>query len=579
MSRALALFTYKLRFFFGPSLRGRFGPFAYLALIAIFLPSAYFTGLGLGMAVRSLDADDALAVLSAPLAAVLCVGLLYSLGAGVTAHPSEFDFFLPADVRPREYLLADLAFQFVTLLVAVGLAAGVAAAYLIGVALVWWPLSNAYVFHGLKPTMSAGFGQMDLGSRMEMQRRMTAVLGRFTTRVGIRTDRGSDTGLMTRYHLVRIWRDGSVVFVIFFALIAVLPAALGGMRTAGAGALTVTQTLTFLLGILAINWAFYERENLWTLVTAAKSPGAYFRGLMLSFAAIGLAMTAGFLALLVVARPSALAVEDLALPIGSPIAAAFVATSILTRIKLKPSALSFAALGIFFLVSLGGFLGGFAAQASVVAVRALGGLDLDIRKGEMVAIMGPSGCGKTTLLNCLSGIDDFTSGEVWIAGQRLSTLGDNAKTDFRAMKMGFIFQNYNLLPVLRTVENVELPLLVRGVDPKAARQRALAAIAAVGLKDVPLKKPAELSGGQQQRIAIARALVNEPDIVFADEPTGNLDSETSQEVVDLMKRLHREKGLTFIIVTHDTSVGNQTQRVIMMRNGGILKSFQPAAAG
>jgi len=485
MSRALALFTYKLRFFFGPSLRGRFGPFAYLALIAIFLPSAYFTGLGLGMAVRTLDAEEALAVLSAPLAAVLCVGLLYSLGAGVTAHPSEFDFFLTADVRPREYLLADLAFQFVSLLAAVGMAAGlaavamvhavgrpivaalpmfgilaaysalvlltsqvlvvlrvrypkvpvrlvtvllfgfslipalgivrpdfpirftsvpipstafaslglailrdappslvdlaIAAAYLIGVALVWWPLSNAYVFHGLKPTMSAGFGQMDLGSRMEMQRRMTAVLGRFTTHVGIRTDRGSDTGLMTRYHLVRIWRDGSIVFVIFFALIAVLPAAFGGMRTAGAGALTVTQTLTFLLGILAINWAFYERENLWTLVTTSKSPGAYFRGLMLSFAAIGLAMTAGFLALLVVARPSALAVEDLALPIGSPIAAAFVATSILTRIKLKPSALSFAALGIFFLVSLGGFLGGFAAQATVVAVRALGGFAADVQ--------------------------------------------------------------------------------------------------------------------------------------------------------------------------------------------------------
>src|SRR5204862_55853 len=355
MSRARALFTYKLRFFFGPSLRGRFGPFAYLALIAIFLPSAYFTGLGLGMAVRSLDTDEALAVLSAPLAAVLCVGLLYSLGAGVTAHPSEFDFFLTADVRPREYLLADLAFQFVSLLAAVG--------------------------------MAAGFGQMDLGSRMEMQRRMTAVLGRFTTRVGIRTDRGSDTGLMTRYHLVRIWRDGSVVFVIFFALIAVLPAALGGMRTAGAGALTVTQTLTFLLGILAINWAFYERENLWTLVTAAKSPGAYFRGLMLSFAAIGLAMTAGFLVLLVVARPSALAVEDLALPIGSPIAAAFVATSILTRIKLKPSALSFAALGIFFLVSLGGFLGGIGAQAAVVAVRALGGFAADVQAAVLFGFL------------------------------------------------------------------------------------------------------------------------------------------------------------------------------------------------
>jgi putative ABC transport system ATP-binding protein len=213
-----------------------------------------------------------------------------------------------------------------------------------------------------------------------------------------------------------------------------------------------------------------------------------------------------------------------------------------------------------------------------VEVHALRGLNVDIRKGEMVAIMGPSGCGKTTLLNCLSGIDDFTSGEVWIAGQRLSTLNDNAKTDFRAMKMGFIFQNYNLLPVLRTVENVELPLLVRGVEPKEARQKAVDALTAVGLGEVPMKKPAELSGGQQQRVAIARALVNEPDIVFADEPTGNLDSETSQEVVDLMKRLHREKGLTFIIVTHDAAVGNQTQRVILMRNGVILKSFQPTGA-
>ena len=213
-----------------------------------------------------------------------------------------------------------------------------------------------------------------------------------------------------------------------------------------------------------------------------------------------------------------------------------------------------------------------------VEVHALRGLNVDIRKGEMVAVMGPSGCGKTTLLNCLSGIDEFTSGEVWIAGQRLSTLNDNAKTDFRAMKMGFIFQNYNLLPVLRTVENVELPLLVRGANPKEARQKAEAALVAVGLGEVPMKKPAELSGGQQQRVAIARALVNEPDIVFADEPTGNLDSDTSQEVVDLMKRLHREKGLTFIVVTHDSSVGNQTERVIMMRNGVILKSFQPTHA-
>ena len=144
--------------------------------------------------------------------------------------------------------------------------------------------------------------------------------------------------------------------------------------------------------------------------------------------------------------------------------------------------------------------------------------------------------------------------------------------------MGFIFQNYNLLPVLKAVENVELPLLVRGDDPKASRRKALEALAAVGLEPESYKKPAELSGGQQQRVAIARALVNEPDIVFADEPTGNLDTETTLEVIELMRRLHKEKGLTFVIVTHDSSVGNATERVILMRNGLILKSFRPTPA-
>jgi putative ABC transport system ATP-binding protein len=211
-----------------------------------------------------------------------------------------------------------------------------------------------------------------------------------------------------------------------------------------------------------------------------------------------------------------------------------------------------------------------------IEVRALRGVNLDVRKGEMVAVMGPSGCGKTTLLNCLSGIDEFNGGEVWVAGNRLSKMNDNEKTDFRAMKMGFIFQNYNLLPVLKSVENVELPLLVRGDDPKESRRKALAALEAVGLHTEGNKKPAELSGGQQQRVSIARALVNEPDIVFGDEPTGNLDSETTHEVLDVMKRLHREKHLTFIIVTHDSTVGNSTERVILMRNGQILKSFKPS---
>src|SRR3990172_5319196 len=159
-----------------------------------------------------------------------------------------------------------------------------------------------------------------------------------------------------------------------------------------------------------------------------------------------------------------------------------------------------------------------------VEVHALRGLNLDVRRGEMVAIMGPSGCGKTTLLNCLSGIDEFTSGEVWVGGKALSKLSDNAKTDFRALRMGFIFQNYNLLPVLKAVENGELPLLVRGDNPRESRPKALDALKAVGLEVEAFKKPAELSGGQQQRVAIARSLVNEPDIVFADEPTGNLDT-------------------------------------------------------
>jgi putative ABC transport system ATP-binding protein len=210
-----------------------------------------------------------------------------------------------------------------------------------------------------------------------------------------------------------------------------------------------------------------------------------------------------------------------------------------------------------------------------IEVRALRGVNLDVRRGEMVAVMGPSGCGKTTLLNCLSSIDDITAGEVWIAGRRLSTMSDNEKTDFRALKMGFIFQNYNLLPVLKSVENVELPLLVRGEPPKVARKKAQDILAAVGLKDEANKKPAELSGGQQQRVSIARALVNDPDIVFGDEPTGNLDSETTREVLGVLKQLHREKHLTFVLVTHDASVGNATERVLVMRNGFILKSFRP----
>lgn len=210
-----------------------------------------------------------------------------------------------------------------------------------------------------------------------------------------------------------------------------------------------------------------------------------------------------------------------------------------------------------------------------VEVHALRGVELVVRQGEMVAIMGPSGCGKTTLLYCLSGIDEMTSGEVYLDGHSLSEMSDNAKTDFRAMKLGFVFQSYNLLPVLKAVENVELPLLVAGRRSAEARARGLEALELVGLEGEAMRKPAELSGGQQQRVAIARALANDPAIVFADEPTGNLDSETTREVMALIRRLNRERGETFLLVTHDAAVANFADRVVTMRSGRIEREFRP----
>jgi len=202
-------------------------------------------------------------------------------------------------------------------------------------------------------------------------------------------------------------------------------------------------------------------------------------------------------------------------------------------------------------------------------VQALKGVDLQIRSGEVVAIMGPSGCGKTTLLNCLSGIDSITSGSVRIAGQDLRSLSDRELTAFRAREMGFVFQTYNLLPVLNGLENVELPLLVSGVSPKEARERAKESIELVGLTKWARHRPTEVSGGQRQRFAIARALATVPSIVWADEPTGALDSTTSQEIIDLMLQLNRDHGLTFVWVTHALEVASQAKRLITMRDGMI----------
>ena len=207
-----------------------------------------------------------------------------------------------------------------------------------------------------------------------------------------------------------------------------------------------------------------------------------------------------------------------------------------------------------------------------VRVPALRGVDLTVHRGEMIAIMGPSGCGKTTLLNCLSGLDTVDTGTIAIAGTELARLSDNARTDFRARQMGFVFQFYNLLPVLSAVENVELPLLVSGIKPKEARARAMQVLDQVGLSEWAGHKPAELSGGQRQRVTIARALVNGPAIVWADEPTGDLDSETADEVLTLMRQLNERNHQTFVLVTHDPRIGALCDRIVRMRDGQIIST-------
>ena len=218
-----------------------------------------------------------------------------------------------------------------------------------------------------------------------------------------------------------------------------------------------------------------------------------------------------------------------------------------------------------------------------IAVEALRGVDLTIERGELVAIMGPSGCGKTTLLNCIAGLESDFSGEVWLAGTALCRLSDTARARLRARATGFVFQSFNLLPTLNVLENVEMPLLIAGLRGAEARSRSLAMLDAVGLGERIHHRPAALSGGQQQRVAIAHALVNNPAIVFADEPTGNLDTESSSEIMALIRLLNREHGQTFVIVTHAPDVASNADRLIRMRDGQVISdgplvpgSFRPA---
>jgi len=213
-------------------------------------------------------------------------------------------------------------------------------------------------------------------------------------------------------------------------------------------------------------------------------------------------------------------------------------------------------------------------QMGVLQVRAICDVDLEIAQGELTAIMGPSGSGKSTLMNILGCLDRPTAGDYVLAGRRIANLDDDALAELRNRTIGFVFQSYNLLPRTSAIENVEVPLIYAGARQR--RARALEALESVGLAERAHHKPNELSGGEQQRVAIARALVNDPSLILADEPTGNLDTRTGLEIIGIFQRLNLERGITILYVTHDQEIADYTRRIIRLRDGR-LESDEPVA--
>jgi putative ABC transport system ATP-binding protein len=206
-------------------------------------------------------------------------------------------------------------------------------------------------------------------------------------------------------------------------------------------------------------------------------------------------------------------------------------------------------------------------RSDSVVVHAVRGVDLSITRGEFTAIVGPSGSGKTTFLNIISGLDYPTEGKVWLGDQLISAMSGNALSDFRRDRIGFIFQAYNLIPVLNVEENVEYIMMLQGVPREERHRRVLEILGTMGLEGYHDRFPSQLSGGQQQRVAIARAMVSEPSLILADEPTANLDSETSTGLLDMMRRLNEETGMTFVFSTHDQHVVDKARRVVILEDG------------
>ena len=213
-------------------------------------------------------------------------------------------------------------------------------------------------------------------------------------------------------------------------------------------------------------------------------------------------------------------------------------------------------------------------ETGKIEVQAVRGISLEVEKGEFTALVGSSGCGKTTLLNILNGLDTATSGNVFLSGKNLNDMSEKELSDFRRDHVGFIFQSYNLIPVLSVKENIEYVMTLQGVDKKEREERVNEILEIVGLQDMKDRFPSEMSGGQQQRVAVARAVVTKPDIILADEPTANLDSQTGIDLLDMMKDLNENLGTTFLFATHDNLVMQRAKRLVKLRDGEIIEDIR-----